>query len=1059
MSVPYVIERPQPAQRPVLDPQQQAVLDHPGGPLLVLAGPGTGKTTTVVETVVERIETRGMDPDSILVLTFSRKAAHELRARIAGRLSRTTTGSPAMTFHSFCYALVREHSDPQDWQDPVRLMSAPEQHAVITELVSSHDPRGWPEHIRPALGTRGFASELAELMSAAAAQGIDAPRLRSIAQRAGRQDWLRAAEFFDEYRDVTALQNTTDYSDIVLQASRIAAEEHDTLRGRFELIIVDEYQDTDPLQTALLHNLAGDGGDLIVVGDPDQSIYGFRGADARAITDFPRDFGVGGTPADIIALPTTRRFGRDILEATRHIMRSSVPVGGIGMDSVRALRELTSVRPDPGIAQVRRCESRSAEHQYIAAELRRAHLIDGIDYADMAVLMRTGEQLSDLQRALSASHVPVEVAGDEIPLAGEPAVRALLSAVEIAQHLADDVPLDPAAVIDVLHGPLGRVDAAAMRRVLRALRHADRDRPGGPLASQRLLAEAIRHRTNLTVSGASGPLVAALNDVRALADLLHRAAEAISARQAPENVLWILWDGTSWPQNLWRDSQAPDTESVRANHDLDAVCALFDRAAVSEERQSRRTVANLIAELRTQQIPGDTLSDIGTRRPAVRLMTAHRSKGLEFSLVIVAGVQEGVWPNMRYRGSLLHAERLTPDGPAHPPSMSTTLAEERRLFYVACTRAVDRLVVTAVQSPADDGDQPSRFVLSLAESRAVDAPPEPQARAGRPYTLRGAVAGLRRLAEGSPSASVRSQAAHRLAHISRAPGADPQTWWALADLTRADTPITDPNAPVPLSGSTVSGIDECPLRWFYRHEARGSVPQTTAQGFGSLVHALAAAVVEGELPNDAAALETKLDEMWHRLEYPARWLKEREHDEAREAIERFTRWHAAHGNTVVAAEHGFAVTFDIDTTPVTLRGSMDRVELDADGRVVVIDLKTSKTAPGKEQVAEHPQLGVYQVAVHYGGTGEVAPGATNGGASLVQLRIPWGAKAPDDPKVQKQAALDDDSPAWQQVSAAAGHIRREDFPATPSPDLCRTCEFRAACPAQPEGAWIIGGHS
>src|SRR5699024_8267352 len=125
MSVPYVIERPQPAQRPVLDPQQQAVLDHPGGPLLVLAGPGTGTTTTVVETVVERIETRGMDPDSILVLTFGRKAAHELRARIAGRLSRTT-GSPAMTFHSFCYALVREHSDPQDWQDPVRLMSAPE---------------------------------------------------------------------------------------------------------------------------------------------------------------------------------------------------------------------------------------------------------------------------------------------------------------------------------------------------------------------------------------------------------------------------------------------------------------------------------------------------------------------------------------------------------------------------------------------------------------------------------------------------------------------------------------------------------------------------------------------------------------------------------------------------------------------------------------------------------------------------------------------------------------------------------------------------------------------
>src|SRR5699024_6975362 len=161
-------------------------------------------------------------------------------------------------FHSFCYALVREHSDPQDWQDPVRLMSAPEQHAVITELLSSHDPGEWPEHLRPALGTRGFVSELAELMSAAAAHGIDAAQLRSIAQRAGRPDWLRAAEFFDEYHDVTALQNTTDYADIVLQASRIAADEHGSLRGRFNLIIVDEYQDTDPLQTTLLRNLAGE---------------------------------------------------------------------------------------------------------------------------------------------------------------------------------------------------------------------------------------------------------------------------------------------------------------------------------------------------------------------------------------------------------------------------------------------------------------------------------------------------------------------------------------------------------------------------------------------------------------------------------------------------------------------------------------------------------------------------------------------------------------------------------------------------------------------------------
>src|SRR5699024_2747074 len=137
--------------------------------------------------------------------------------------------------------------------------------------------------------------------------------------------------------------------------------------------------------------------------------------------------------------------------------------------------------------------------------------------------------------------------------------------------------------------------------------------------------------------------------------------------------------------------------------------------------------------------------------------------------------------------------------------------------------------------------------------------------------------------------------------------------------------------------------------------------QTTAQGFGSLIHALAAAVVEGDLPNDAGALQDKLDEMWHRLDYQARWLKDRERDDARDAIERFTRWHDGHGNTILAAEHGFSVTFEIDSIPVTLRGSMDRVELDADGQVVVIDLKTSKTAPSNADVVEHPQLGMYQL--------------------------------------------------------------------------------------------------
>ena len=202
MSTTYRLEEPAPrAGVPPLDEHQRRVVDHPGGPLLVLAGPGTGKTTTLVEAVVDRIEQRGARPDEVLALTFSRKAADELRDRITARLGRTMSGTPCSTFHSFAYGLIRAYAPQELYEAPLRLLSAPEADVVLRELLADHpESVRWPEGLRRALGTRGFAREVQAVLSRAREKGLEGEDLRLFdgrswtrGLRSGRIDWPMSA--------------------------------------------------------------------------------------------------------------------------------------------------------------------------------------------------------------------------------------------------------------------------------------------------------------------------------------------------------------------------------------------------------------------------------------------------------------------------------------------------------------------------------------------------------------------------------------------------------------------------------------------------------------------------------------------------------------------------------------------------------------------------------------------------------------------------------------------------------------------------------------------------
>ncbi|MBO4260140.1 UvrD-helicase domain-containing protein [Streptomyces griseorubiginosus] len=1070
-----------------MDAAQRSVVDHTGGPLLVLAGPGTGKTTTLVESVAARIA-RGGDPERILVLTFSRKAAVELRDRMALRVG-AARAPRATTFHSFCYALVRAHQDSDLFVEPLRLLSGPEQDVAVRELLAGQPDLQrlglahvrWPDELRACLTTRGFADEVRAVLARSRELGLGPGALDAFARRIGRPDWRAAAAFLAEYLDVLDMQGVLDYAELVHRAVLLARrpEVAERLAAQYDAVLVDEYQDTDAAQVRLLHALAGGGRTLVAFGDPDQSIYAFRGADVNGILEFPETFPrADGRPAPVEVLRTSRRSGAALLAATR-LLTQRMPLTRLPVERVRAHRELAPVR-DGGRVEVFTYPTPGTELDNIADILRRAHLEDGVPWGEMAVLVRAGSRtIPTVRRALTAAGVPLDIDGDDLPLRHEPAVAPLLTALR-AVATAESAPgaadgsvrgddedgnepcwLDTETALSLLASPLAGMDAADLRRLGRALR--DEERAGGnplPPPSDELLTRALAEPERLAVHD---PAYA--RGAQRLGALLRKARERLAGGGTAEEALWELWEGTPWPARLERSARRGGAAGRNADRDLDAVCALFATAARAEERTGGRGALNFLEEIDAEDIAADTLTGRAVRPDAVRLMTAHRSKGLEWRLVVVAGVQEGLWPDLRRRGSLLEADRIGRDGLAEPLSPGALLAEERRLFYVAATRARERLVVTAVKAAADDGDQPSRFLTELGvEPRDVTGRPR------RPLSVAALVAELRATTvDPRVSDTLREAAAHRLARLAAladedgrplVPSAHPYRWWGMYEPTESKVPLRNRDQPVVLSGSALDQLaNTCALQWFLGREVKADAPATAAQGFGNVVHVLADEVASGHTPADLAVLMERLDSVWNALAFDAPWKSAQEKENARVALERFLKWHVMDrtGRTPVASEHDFDVTLEAGDYEVRIRGQMDRVETDGEGRAYVVDFKTGKQPLSKAEVARHPQLAVYQLAVREGAVDEAFDGARPepGGAELVQLR--QGAAQRDGgetlPRVQAQEPLEGE---WvgELLATAAGKVLDERFtPATGQ--HCAHCAFQASCSARPEGRHVV----
>ncbi|WP_244198156.1 PD-(D/E)XK nuclease family protein [Nocardia neocaledoniensis] len=586
--------------------------------------------------------------------------------------------------------------------------------------------------------------------------------------------------------------------------------------------------------------------------------------------------------------------------------------------------------------------------------------------------------------------------------------------------------------------------------------------PAIPLIDQSS-AEVLR---DLIVGVGENRLLDGLTEVEAaplqrVLRAVGKAKETQARGQGLEDVLWTLWTSSRLERRWFRQSRRGGAAGMQADRDLDAAVELFDAAAAYVDRLPRASIDGFVEYLLHQQIPqqGRPLAAEGD---AVSLLSAHAAAGREWEVVAVAAVQEGIWPNPRARGTLLHTEDLVDLVAGVDPGATTSraapiLAEERRLLLVACSRARTSLLVTAVESASGDQDLvPSRFLTELlGEDDDGEPGALPVADPGRALVMHALVAELRGVVcDLTTAPERRERAARQLARLADAgvPGTDPADWYGTAELSSDRELWEDDDTPIGLSPSTVELLRSCPLRWaLERHGGTdGDNPHAVK---GNLVHTLVQALA-GDVPE--AQVRAALEQAWKTVDPATGWHSRQELRRTEAMLETFLAWIRNTRGELTQA--GVEVPVDCvlparaeGERAVRIRGRIDRLERDAQGRFVIVDVKTGKNPVSAKSVADHAQLATYQVAAAHGALDEDDT-AEPGGARLVYVAKPSTKTGATE---RAQTALDAEGlETWRDTIHDAAEATRGPGYLAVRNDGCRHCPVVGSCPVQDTGRQV-----
>lgn len=961
----------------VLDQWQQAVCELPAGSsAMVVGAPGTGKTTTLLHYAATLVERDGLSVDELLVLSPNRNTATALRDRLALAIGRTTEGPLVRSVPSVAFEIVSEALGTV-----ATLLTGAEHDQLIADLLAGEIADGtdsyWPSALsRELRGLRSFRDELRELMMRAAERGITPARIAELGAQHGVGNWLAVAEFLGHYQQAKLAAHATqfDAAELVAYAARLVRDaEQVTLRDRLRVVLIDDAQEATASTISLLEAFAERGIAIVGFGNPDVASSGFRGGRTDLVGGFDQ------------VIPVRYRDRLRVLEPLGRSYRMGEQLSAPYNDLVEAIgtaraggqrRPRQSAAAVPGSLQRASAPSAYTQVRLIADDLRERHLSGEIPWSEMAVFTRSSSAARELEAQLGRLGVPTRRSVSQLVLRSEPGAAWLLRAMQLAYSddpFASPSPEHAALAAELLVSPLGQLDHIAVRRLrLELRRQAFAEQPEHTHSADALLCSAFVHPVEFDqLEGFAAQRAARV--ARAV-----QQARAIAATGSVEEVLWSLWTA-SRVQPRWVElAEQSGPLAEEANRSLDAVVALQAAARRFVERRPNDHGSLFVAELLGADLPEDSLARERNRN-TVLVTTPAAVIGRQFRHVVIASLQEGVWPDLRLRNSLLDPDRLIEldqeqaDSAALGADRAAVRSDEFRLFALAYSRASESVLLSAVHG---DDDLPS-VLWSLTDTPARSFRPQP-------WTLRQLVAELRRTLTSSfaPNstvpASVRDNAAAALAQLAAAgvPGASPDGWYGMLSPSTVE-PILE--GPARISPSSLEKLEQSSLNWFIDRYA--PEPSDSARSIGDLVHT---AMEQADPAHpDLAAMERQIDERWPELRFEADWQQ----IGRRRAVSRMLRrvceyleQAAGAGRTVVGVETPFEFQLD----GVIVNGRIDRIEQQPDGALFVIDLKTGRLngLPGPKQVAEHLQLKVYQLAIDRHALEDVPAGPSAGAALL-----------------------------------------------------------------------------